>query len=56
VLQTTGSYAINQAFYGMQPGTGTFDIMPGILYGGVQGAWSWGRAIALQNRVSNLAR
>ena len=42
VLQTTGSYAINQAFYGMQPGTGTFDIMPGILYGGVQGPWSWG--------------
>ena len=42
VLQTTGSYAINQAFFGMQPGTGTFDIMPGILYGGVQGQWSRG--------------
>jgi opacity protein-like surface antigen len=42
VLQTTGSYAITQAFYGMQPGTGTFDVLPGILYGGVQGPWSWG--------------
>jgi len=42
VLQTTGSYSIGQAFYGMQPGTGTFDLMPGILYGGVQGPWSWG--------------
>jgi opacity protein-like surface antigen len=42
VMQTTGSYAINQAFYGMQPGTGTFDVMPGILYGGVKDQWSWG--------------
>ncbi len=42
VLQTTGSYSIGQAFYGMQPGSGTFDVMPGILYGGVKGPWSWG--------------
>ena len=42
VMQTTGSYAITQAFYGMQPGTGTFDVMPGIFYGGVKGPWSWG--------------
>jgi opacity protein-like surface antigen len=42
VLQTTGSYAINEAFYGMQPGTGTFDVMPGVLYGGTIAPWSWG--------------
>ncbi len=42
VLQTTGSYSIGQAFYGMQPGTGTFDVLPGILYGGILGPWSWG--------------
>ncbi|QGM46294.1 outer membrane protein [Methylocystis heyeri] len=42
VMQTTGTYAINEAFYGMQPGTGTFDVLPGILYGGHLDAWSWG--------------
>ena len=26
----------------MQTGTGTFDVMPGILYGGALGPWSWG--------------
>ena len=31
---TNGSYNITEAFYGMQPGTGTFDLMPGVLYAG----------------------
>ena len=33
-----------RAFYGMQPGTGTYDWMPGIVYAGAAGAWSWGTA------------
>ncbi|MEK8094115.1 alpha-amylase [Methylocystis sp. IM3] len=31
-----------RAFYGMQPGAGTFDAMPGIVYAGNLGPWSWG--------------
>ncbi|WP_424360324.1 alpha-amylase [Methylocystis parvus] len=31
-----------RGFYGMQLGTGTFDIMPGIVYAGYLGQWSWG--------------
>ena len=41
-LQPTGIWATGRAFYAMQTGTGTFDVMPGILYGGAQGPWSWG--------------
>jgi hypothetical protein len=33
-----------RAMYGMQLGTGTVDIMPGITYTGVKGLWSWGAA------------
>lgn len=31
-----------RAFYGMQPGAGTFDILPGVVYAGYLGPWSWG--------------
>jgi len=31
-----------RGFYGMQPGTGTFDFLPGIVYAGYLGPWSWG--------------
>jgi len=31
-----------RAFYGMQLGTGTFDIMPGVVYVAYFGPWSWG--------------
>ncbi|BDV38487.1 outer membrane protein [Methylocystis bryophila] len=41
-LQPTGVWATGRAFYGMQTGTGTFDVLPGILYGGFVGPWSWG--------------
>ncbi|MGC1862961.1 MAG: outer membrane beta-barrel protein [Methylocystis sp.] len=41
-FQTNGTWATGRAFYAMQTGTGTFDIMPGILYGGTLGSWSWG--------------
>jgi len=41
-FQPTGTWATVRAFYGMQTGTGTFDVLPGILYGGYLGPWSWG--------------
>jgi len=31
-----------RAFYAMQPGSGTFDLLAGAVYSGVRGAWSWG--------------
>jgi len=31
-----------RGFYGMQLGTGTFDVMPGVVYAGYLGPWSWG--------------
>jgi opacity protein-like surface antigen len=42
VLQTTGTYNITRAFYGMQSGTGTFDALPGVMYAGTIAPWSWG--------------
>lgn len=33
-----------RAFYGMEPGAGTFDILPGVVYTGYLGPWSWGLA------------
>ncbi len=53
VVNTSGGYGfiygtngvgnqINQAFYGMQSGTNTFDVLPGIMYAGVILPWSWG--------------
>jgi hypothetical protein len=37
-----GTVASIRAFYGMQLGTGTYDVMPGIVYAGYVGPWSWG--------------
>ncbi len=37
-------YSFARAFYGMQPGTGTLDAMPGVSYSGVLDRWSWGLA------------
>ena len=34
VMNTSGGYNVGWAFYGMQTGTGTFDVLPGILYAG----------------------
>ncbi len=42
VLATNGSYSTNLAYYGMQSGTGTFDVLPGIMYCGTIFPWSWG--------------
>ncbi len=41
-LQPTGVWSTGRAFYAMQTSTGTFDVLPGILYGGFLGPWSWG--------------
>ena len=42
VMNTSGGYNVGWAFYGMQTGTNTFDVMPGILYAGTIKPWSWG--------------
>jgi len=42
VLQTTGNFAIARAFYGMQSGSNTYDLLPGVLYAGAIQPWSWG--------------
>ncbi|WP_363345600.1 alpha-amylase [Methylocystis echinoides] len=42
LLQPDASYVTSRAFYGLQPGTGTYDIMPGVVYAGHLDAWSWG--------------
>lgn len=38
----TGKLTNTRGFYGMQLGTGTFDILPGVVYAGYLGPWSWG--------------
>jgi hypothetical protein len=42
LLQPDGAYATSRAFYAMQLGTGTFDVMPGVVYAGHLDKWSWG--------------
>ncbi len=42
LLQPNGSYNTARDFYGMETGTGTFDLMPGIAYKGILDDWSWG--------------
>jgi hypothetical protein len=42
LLQPTGVYLTSRAFYSMQLGAGTFDVMPGVVYAGHLGQWSWG--------------
>jgi hypothetical protein len=42
LLTPNGTSPEKRAFYGMQPGSGTVDAMPGVAYTGVKNAWSWG--------------
>jgi hypothetical protein len=42
LLQPDGTYATTRAFYAMQLGSGTFDVMPGVVYAGHLEKWSWG--------------
>lgn len=42
LLQPNGSYATARDFYGMETGTGTFDVRPGIAYKGILDEWTWG--------------
>jgi hypothetical protein len=42
LLQPNGTYSTSRAFYSMQRGSGTFDVMPGIVYAGAVDRWSWG--------------
>lgn len=44
MLSPAGTYMTMRASYGMQLGTGTYDLMPGVTYTGQSDAWSWGAA------------
>jgi hypothetical protein len=44
LLLSDGTYGTVRAFYSMQPGTGTYDFLPGFTYGGALGRYSWGIA------------
>jgi hypothetical protein len=55
LLLPNGAAPAKRAFYAMQPGSGTADLMPGVTYSGVLNAWSWGlsyRARLPLNRAS----
>ncbi len=43
-LLPSGLRSSVRAFYGMEPGAGTYDILPGVAYRGYLGPWSWGAA------------
>jgi hypothetical protein len=42
LLLPDGTYQTSRAFYALQPGSGTFDVMPGVVYAGNLDKWSWG--------------
>jgi hypothetical protein len=44
LLLPDGSYGTSRAFYALQPGVGTFDVQPGVVYAGHIDKWSWGLA------------
>jgi hypothetical protein len=44
MLSPSGTYMTMRASYGMQLGTGTYDLTPGISYTGQSRTWSWGAA------------
>lgn len=48
LLQPDGSYATSRAFYAMQPGTGTYDLLAGATYAGVYDNFSWGVAYRIR--------
>ncbi len=43
-MKPKGTYMWMRAVYGMQLGTGTVDLMPGLTYTGNKDLWSWGAA------------
>ncbi|MGO9172722.1 MAG: alpha-amylase [Rhodomicrobium sp.] len=43
-MSLTPSYMLMRATYGMQLGTGTYDLLPGLTYTAIKDLWSWGAA------------
>ncbi len=41
-MSLTPTYMVMRATYGMQIGTGTYNLLPGVSYTGNMGLWSWG--------------
>ena len=44
LLLPSNTAPAKRGFYAMQPGTGTYDLLPGIAYSGLLKEWSWGLA------------
>lgn len=44
MLSPMGMFMTMRGSYGMQLGTGTYDVLPGITYTGHEARWSWGAA------------
>ncbi|MCP5365624.1 MAG: hypothetical protein H6905_10440 [Hyphomicrobiales bacterium] len=42
VLQPTGATVRRRLAYGLQLGTGTYNLLPGMTYWGASGGWNWG--------------
>ena len=42
MLSPMGTNMLHRAMYGMQLGSGTFDLLPGLTYTGRRDLWSWG--------------
>lgn len=41
-LQPNGATSRRRLAYGLQPGTGTYNLLPGLTYWGANGDWNWG--------------
>ena len=53
VLAPNGTTPTLRLPYGMQLGTGTFDLLPGITYQGYQGDWNWGAQYSAEIRLED---
>jgi|APTNR8051073442_1049403.scaffolds.fasta_scaffold04178_3 hypothetical protein len=49
VIQPNGETVKRRLAYGLQLGSGTYDLLPGITYWGAEGRWNWG--VQAQGRV-----
>ncbi len=49
LIQPDGSYSNERAFYSLQPGSRTFDYLPGVVYVAQWADWSWG--ISYRGRI-----
>ena len=53
MLMPNGTRMNMRMGYGMQLGTGTYDLLPGLTYTGHQGRWGWGAQYSAEIRLEN---